>query len=102
LDTIACLNKLIEKAIRLGRLVENGGFITVTDVITPYLVYAPEQFEPLTDYLDTLDHEVKNVGYSNTVKRVNLLVKIGWLQANDRLQIRINPDIIPWRMSILK
>jgi hypothetical protein len=98
------LIRTLHLALDDGLLIQHKGVIAITDIVTPYLNSASINFEPLGDYIDRLlsiDSEIETehnfestFGCSTRLTRnIRRLVKIGWLEANERMYIRLDPEL---------
>ena len=72
----------------------NNSMTAVTRVVKPYFEAATWDFRPLSTYMDYLEHLLGNVAAWILTANTEIMLDYGYLEANNRLQIRRSPQVV--------
>jgi len=99
--TVAQINDAIDQGLKDDDYLQpfgSDGPIGIYAIVHPILISTPEEYTPVYDVVKEVSDEH---GYLfsapdaqvNILKRIYLLVSASYLEANDRLEIRLSPEV---------
>jgi len=97
-DVVAAINTGLQSGELTAPFGINNSMIAVTHVLRSYFESTTWDFRPLSAYMDDLEHLEGNVAAWILASNTEIMLDYGYLEANNRLQVRRSPQVV-WSNS---